>query len=226
MGRQGWSPLALIVAALLAVGLAAGTVGDFKGDFDSAIGDFSWLGKAEQAMNQDERAEADGAFGYRESGFDTNVWVTIAGITLVSLLAITLLVILYYLLKSLLRKIEPPAPSAARGSGLEFESEPEPLRAAVRAGLAELDEGDDPRSAVIACWLRLEHAVAAAGSPPLEADTPEELVARLPETYDGTALLELKQVYHLARYAPHEVREEQRASARRALRRLVAVEPA
>ncbi|NUT44749.1 MAG: DUF4129 domain-containing protein [Thermoactinospora sp.] len=218
-------PLALIVAGLVAVGLTAGTISDFKGDFNSSIGDFSWAGQVQKVMNQDEKAEADGVFGYRDSSFDTNLWVTIAGFALVSLLVITILVILYHLIKHLLKKIDPPLPSASRGPGVEFESEPEPVRAAVRASLEELDEGDDPRRAVIACWLRLERAATEAGMPPMAADTPEELVARLLEDLDEEALQRLKQVYHLARYAPHEVSEEQRAVARQALETLIAATP-
>ncbi len=52
------------------------------------------------------------------------------------------------------------------------------MLAAVDAGLADLDDGD-PRAAVIACWVRLEEAAAAAGTPREPGDTPGELVLRL-----------------------------------------------
>jgi len=54
------------------------------------------------------------------------------------------------------------------------------VRAAVDAGLAELDDADaDPRRAVIACWVRLEAAAAAAGTERSPGDTSTELVSRL-----------------------------------------------
>ncbi|MFF0309776.1 DUF4129 domain-containing protein [Streptosporangium sp. NPDC004379] len=93
------------------------------------------------------------------------------------------------------------------------------IRAALRAGLADLDAGGDPRRAVIACWLRLEHAAAGAGTPRMAADTPAELVARLLAGHrvGGPALDRLAAAYRRARYAPHEVTVSLRAEARAAL---------
>ena len=49
--------------------------------------------------------------------------------------------------------------------------------AALDAGLVELDDADaDPRRAVIACWVRLEQAAAAAGTPRAAGDTSTDLV--------------------------------------------------
>lgn len=98
------------------------------------------------------------------------------------------------------------------------------IRRAVRAGLAELIEGDDPRAAVIACWLRLEELAERGGVPRSPADAPGDLVARM---LDGRltaaaerALADLTGVYRAARYAPHEVPESARDTARSALDRL------
>ena len=56
----------------------------------------------------------------------------------------------------------------------------EELVAALDAGLEELSDADrDPRRAVIACWVRLEQAAAAAGTPRHPGDTPTDLVGRL-----------------------------------------------
>nr|BFE79756.1 hypothetical protein GCM10020093_023570 [Planobispora longispora] len=81
------------------------------------------------------------------------------------------------------------------------------VREALRAGLADLDSAGDPRRAVIACWLRLEHAAARAGTPRALADTPADLVARLLAAHRvGEAALErLAAAYRRARYSPHEV---------------------
>lgn len=94
--------------------------------------------------------------------------------------------------------------------------ETEQVRAAVLAALADLDEAGDPRRAVIACWLRLERVAASAGTPRLASDSPTDFVSRLLEAHgvDGAGLAE---TYELARYSPHDITEEHRASARRAL---------
>ncbi|MGV9539633.1 DUF4129 domain-containing protein, partial [Streptosporangium sandarakinum] len=70
-----------------------------------------------------------------------------------------------------------------------------------------------------ACWLRLEHAAAGAGTPRLASDTPAELVARLLAGHrvGEPALNRLAAAYRLARYAPHEVTGPLRAEARAAL---------
>lgn len=97
------------------------------------------------------------------------------------------------------------------------------VKAAVEAGLEELAvTGTDPRSAVIACWVRLEHAAAAAGVPRAPSDTPGDLVARMLAAHDVSEpiLDRLAAVYRLARYAPHEVGEPMREEAQAALRRV------
>jgi hypothetical protein len=96
--------------------------------------------------------------------------------------------------------------------------------AAVEAGLLELDESDtDPRRAVIACWVRLERAAAAAGTPRELGDTSTDHVMRLLGTHSlsGDVLTTFADVYRQARYAArHEVDETMRDHARLALRRL------
>jgi hypothetical protein len=102
--------------------------------------------------------------------------------------------------------------------------------AALDAGLVELDDRDtDPRVAVIACWVRLEEAAAAAGVPRLAGDTPTDLVTRLlrgdpsagvPAIVSADVLAALAQVYREARYATRPIDERTRDQARAALRRL------
>lgn len=96
--------------------------------------------------------------------------------------------------------------------------------AALEAGLDELDEADaDPRRAVIACWVRLERAAGAAGTPRLPGDTSTDLVLRLLEGHRLSApvLTAFADVYRLARFAPrHTVDEQMREQAKTALWRL------
>ncbi|MDG4817380.1 DUF4129 domain-containing protein [Micromonospora sp. WMMD956] len=102
--------------------------------------------------------------------------------------------------------------------------------AALDAGLVELDDADvDPRTAVIACWVRLEEAAEAAGVARHTGDTPTDLVTRLlrgdpdagvPAIASADVLAEFAHVYREARYATRPVGERTRDQARAALRRL------
>src|SRR5689334_2188303 len=97
------------------------------------------------------------------------------------------------------------------------------VRAAVDAGLAELDDADaDPRRAVIACWVRLEAAAAAAGTERSPGDTSTELVSRLLSRHrvSEPVLSALAEVYREARFARHELDQATREQARTALRLL------
>jgi hypothetical protein len=99
----------------------------------------------------------------------------------------------------------------------------EELVAALDAGLEELSDTDrDPRRAVIACWVRLEQAAAAAGTPRHPGDSPTDLVGRLlrEQNVDAQVLAALLEVYRQARYATHTVDDQMRRQARSALERL------
>ncbi|MGN9906347.1 DUF4129 domain-containing protein [Phytohabitans sp. LJ34] len=99
----------------------------------------------------------------------------------------------------------------------------EEVVAALDAGLIDLSDADlDPRRAVIACWLRLEQAAAAAGTPRQATDTPTDLVTRLlgQHNVSGDVLASFADVYREARYATHAVDERMREQARAALQRL------
>jgi Domain of unknown function (DUF4129) len=111
----------------------------------------------------------------------------------------------------------PPQPV----SQAEVESE---VVAALDAGLSELDESErDPRRAVIACWVRLERAAGAAGTPRQRGDSPTDLVLRLLTGHHLSegVLTGFAEVYRQARYsARHHVDEGMREQARYALRQL------
>lgn len=99
----------------------------------------------------------------------------------------------------------------------------EDLVAALDAGLEELSDADrDPRRAVIACWVRLEQAAAAAGTARHPGDSPTDLVGRLlaEQQVDASVLAALAAVYREARYATHAVDDRMRAQARSALEQL------
>lgn len=93
------------------------------------------------------------------------------------------------------------------------------LMAAVDESLATLAGGDDPRAAVIACWVRLQDVAGAAGVAARDADTANDLVLRLLRSHriSEPALAEFAEVYRLARYSPRSVDDQMSDQASRAL---------
>ncbi len=119
-------------------------------------------------------------------------------------------------LRSRERELEPP-PTPDKQAARES------VIAAVDAGLSDLDDADtDPRRAVIACWVRLEQAAAAAGTAREVGDTSTDLVARLLAEHrvSASVLYPLADVYRLVRYATHTVDTTMRDQARAALGQL------
>lgn len=147
--------------------------------------------------------------------------------TLLGIVCVTAVVVLVgWLLWMLIRDhvgVRPAAPVEEEESPEQTQARRAAVRAALDEGLVDLDDTDaDPRRAVIACWVRLEEAASAAGTPREIGDTPTDLVLRLlrghqvsPATLDALA-----QVYREARYAQHAVDESMRELARGALRQL------
>ncbi|HEU0129643.1 MAG TPA: DUF4129 domain-containing protein [Mycobacteriales bacterium] len=85
---------------------------------------------------------------------------------------------------------------------------------------AELDDGADAREVVIACYARMERALAAAGAPREAAESPLELLDRLVAEHAVPAedAARLTRLFAEARFSPHPVTDEMRAAARRSLR--------
>ncbi|WP_326560945.1 DUF4129 domain-containing protein [Micromonospora sp. NBC_01796] len=155
--------------------------------------------------------------------FTVPAWLINGAIGLAAIALVALLVVLARrLLRDLARRRRANMPAAAQASA---EQTAEAVVAALDAGLVDLSDSDtDPRRAVIACWVRLEQAAAAAGMPRRVGDTPTDLVTRL--LRDGTGVVSAEvlaafaHVYREARYATHSVDEQMRAQARSALQRL------
>jgi hypothetical protein len=159
-----------------------------------------------------------------ESAFTVPDWVTYSAGTLC---LVVVVVLVGWLAWSLLRNSGPK-----RKARLFVEPKPAtPMTddggaaviAAVEAGIVELSDADtDPRRAVIACWVRLERAAAAAGTPRETGDSPTDLVTRLLAGHQVSrpTLEGLAHVYREARYATHPVDERSRRGAIEALRQL------
>ena len=110
---------------------------------------------------------------------------------------------------------------AGKGSPLQERREDgEEVIAALDAGLTELSDLDgNPRRAVIACWVRLERAAAAAGTPRQPGDSPTDLVTRLLSAHrvSRSVLDRFARVYREARYATVPIGEDDRQIAVAAL---------
>jgi Domain of unknown function (DUF4129) len=144
------------------------------------------------------------------------------GDVLLGVAALFLLAVLGLLIFLLLRNRDRTRAAALpQEAEVTIEQQRARVIAAVDAGLADLDDGD-PRAAVIACWVRLEEAAAAAGTPREPGDTPAELVLRLLGEHQVSSgvLYGLAEVYRLARYATHSVDAGMREQARSALHQL------
>ncbi|MFY1673121.1 DUF4129 domain-containing protein [Plantactinospora sp. WMMB334] len=151
-------------------------------------------------------------------------WLPTVGAVLCgAVVAAVLGALLWALLRDLLRRRRNVSRTAARQLR-SAEQTAEEVVAALDAGLVDLDDTDaDPRRAVIACWVRLEQAAAAAGVERRPGDTPTDLVTRLlgaGRPVSADVLAAFADVYREARYATHTVDERMRGQARAALRRL------
>lgn len=94
----------------------------------------------------------------------------------------------------------------------------EALREDVDAQLAAIAEGS-VRNAIVACWVRLENIVAAAGYPRSPAETSSEFVVRILRALDldPRAAGALAALYREARFSEHDLGEDVRTAARQAL---------
>ena len=150
-------------------------------------------------------------------------WLGAAALSLLGVLALVVLALVIWavLRDQARRRANKKGKRAATGKhGARTAEE---LVAALDAGLEELSDADrDPRRAVIACWVRLEQAAAAAGTPRHPGDSPTDLVGRLlrEQRVDAQVLAALLAVYREARYATHTVDDRMRQQAREALERL------
>ena len=86
----------------------------------------------------------------------------------------------------------------------------------------EVLEYGDVRDAIVACWLRLEAAVEAAGVARRASDTSTDLVTRVlgEHAVDASALQTLAALFREARFSSHTMREGQRETALAALARI------
>ncbi|MFC4372879.1 DUF4129 domain-containing protein [Nocardia halotolerans] len=101
------------------------------------------------------------------------------------------------------------------------------LTRAAEMGLAAMiAPGQDPRGAIIACYVAMERGLSAdRAAAPLISDTPNEVLARAFQTgvlTDATAARELVTLFEEARFSPHSMLAWQRIRAEQSLRAVLA----
>ncbi len=98
------------------------------------------------------------------------------------------------------------------------------LRRAVESGRAALNEVDEARAAIIACYLAMERSLATAGTARAAAETPDELLARATGTglLRGRAATQLTALFYEARFSTHPLPDRAKASATAALNEISA----
>ncbi|WP_280239745.1 DUF4129 domain-containing protein [Nocardia abscessus] len=120
-----------------------------------------------------------------------------------------------------LRRVPASAPAAAAAPTVA-----DSLARAAEMGLAAMNApGQDPRTAIIACYVAMERGLASDRSAaPLISDTPMEVLARAFERgalHDASAR-ELVALFEEARFSPHAMLEWQRMRAEQLLRIVLA----
>ena len=147
------------------------------------------------------------------------IWAVLTAALLALLLVIAVAAIIRQLrIVGRTRSADEEPVEGASGTRAGDEAVRRRLRSDVEAALADLDESADPREAVLACWLRLEAAVARTGTARAPAETSAELARRVLTAYavERSPLDRLHRLYQVARYStapvPTQAREEARAA--------------
>lgn len=222
MDRQlrRWLPVLVVVLALSLAAVAATGPGVTGRTLPPPPPDPAPVEAAEEEEDAPVFGQPDGALDDERQESRVLAILAVAYTVLFVLATLTLLGYLVFLgLRRLFTALEERETGAPATQPDEATAAQE-VREALRAGLADIDAGGDARRAIIACWLRLERAAAAAGTARMAADTPGDLVTRLLSRHrvSRRALEQLAGAYRRARYAPAEVGDDLLQVAGRALR--------
>jgi len=214
-------------AALLALGCALAAAGASTGPFlepDRSVPPFR-LRRRPRLRVQREAEDADVAARV------AHTLDLVFQVLVVLLVAAIVVWGVYGLVTTLLRLYRTRVRRSPAGPGAEeFDSGEESDRDAetrlrrrvaeeLRLLSADLDTEVEPREAVIACYVRMEAALAASGTPRVATETPLELLRRALDAYDvpPADVRRLTELFTEARFSHHPVTDEMRAAARRSL---------
>jgi hypothetical protein len=218
-----WIPLAAVVALLGAAVLSAA----FANPTIASVPDTPEPHPvATRVLPTFDPTDGPQAGVVESNGGQTPAWVGVVSIVLIVAVILGVVGVLVWMLlrdrltgldRSGALESDPPTPTPTPTETARR------VRAALDEGLSDLDEHDaDPRRVVIACWVRLEEAAAAAGIKRGVGDTSTDLVARLLAGAQVSApvLDAFAAVYRQARFATHIVDISMRDQARSALAQL------
>ncbi|AXK44424.1 DUF4129 domain-containing protein [Brachybacterium saurashtrense] len=207
----------LVVVSLAAIGLVTlGAAADrgpgavYRGDTE---GEYRWLPQREPYSEPDWSTADVTTRPPDPDGTHTGVIVALIALGVVLLIAVVWVALR-------MRQLARPAPALADLA--EEELTVVQARAAVQEARARLAALGDPHDAVIAAWLALERAVAAAGVRRDPAQTTLEYVVTVlgAQPVDRTALERLSHLYRRALFDPAPLDEDARDEALGHLERL------
>ena len=220
MAARRTAVLGLVIATIVVVVLAAG--GGSVSPAEEGCCGWTWdLWSDDSEVPLQELVADDGGLKASAAPLEGDDLVTLF-VRIASVLAVA--VVAYLIGRFLWRtaravKIEPLADPAEWD--LAAPTARDELSEAVDTGLAALASGPVDEM-IVACWVRLEEAVAKAGVERSPWETPSELATRALRDLDvpETATQRLLSVYREARYSRHELNEESRTEAADALREI------
>ncbi|WP_039794759.1 DUF4129 domain-containing protein [Nocardia araoensis] len=151
----------------------------------------------------------------------TGTALVLAGIAAAGLVTVAMSGLVVVAVSSRRRPVPPQAPAVAATPTVV-----DSLARAAEMGLAAMNApGQDPRTAIIACYVAMERGLASdRAAAPLASDTPMEVLARAFERgalHDASAR-ELVALFEEARFSPHAMLEWQRMRAEQLLRIVLA----
>jgi hypothetical protein len=218
-----WLPLAVVGGLLAAAAIAAShaTLGIHRVPPARDAGPTPGRGTAAHSATASAVSSTEAGRVYQ--GVSLPAWLEAAVGWVCAVLGVLLVGFLVWRAVQAWLSSDPDPLAAAAAPGAALHARRDAVLAAVDAGIAELASDDgDARSAVIACWVRLEDVAAVAGTPRGPGDTPGDLVARLLGEHQVSApvLRSLADLYRAARYGTGVIDARMRADAATALGQL------
>jgi uncharacterized protein DUF4129 len=185
----------------------------------AGVSEGSLVGHASVAVDRPAK-EPPGPVSFGSAGSGLPGWLMVAMTILIVLYATALLV----LVAIHLRRPDDDGDVAALPDEVPLDSVwgtvlSVTLANAAEAQLALLHRGT-PRNAIVACWMGLQTATFGVGLTEVPSETAEEYLVRAVGRLglNPAAVTALAALYREARFSDHEMREEHRAQAGRALR--------
>jgi hypothetical protein len=208
-----WVPL-VIVGGLLGVAAIAASVAT-PGVHSIPIPHDSADSAGGGSASTSAAPSVDVGSGASRAVFSAPGWASwIGGLAAAAFVITVVVVLVWHFIRNRWLDIRQVARDTDR-SGEAMSARREDVIAALDEGIARLAGDGDARSAVIACWVRLEEVARAAGTPRAPSDAPADLVARLLGAHQVStaALTSLADLYRAARFSTNVIDNSMRTQA-------------